>query len=223
MSRAAVRRLVLTLEHLGYVQAVGRGYALTPRVLELGQGFPGNDTLSDVAQPCMQRLAERIHESCSMAVLDGRDIVYVARVAVRKVMTVSLSVGARLPAFCTSMGRVLLAGLAPDALEPWFADYAPQARTERTVTDPTRLRRIIANVRRDGYAWVEQELELGLCSLAVPIRDGEGEIVAALNTGMPYQSAARNRAVNDLLPALRLTALEIERALPSGWLKPGSR
>ena len=223
MSRAAARRLVLTLEHLGYVQAVGRGYALTPRVLELGQGFPGNDSLSDVAQPCMQRLAERIHESCSMAVLDGRDIVYVARVAVRKVMTVSLSVGARLPASCTSMGRVLLAGLEPDALETWFAVYVPRARTDRTITDPARLRRIIANVRRDAYAWVEQELELGLCSLAVPIRDGEGAIVAALNTGMPYQSAARTRAVNELLPALRTTAAEIERAMPAGWLRPAPR
>jgi IclR family pca regulon transcriptional regulator len=223
LSRAAARRLVLTLEHLGYVQAVGRGYALTPRVLELGQGFPGNDSLSDVALPCMQRLAERIHESCSMAVLDGRDIVYVARVAVRKVMTVSLSVGARLPAFCTSMGRILLAGLEPAALEHWFTDHEPQSRTERTITDATRLKKVIANVRRDGYAWVEQELELGLCSLAVPIRDGEGQVVAALNTGMPFQSAARTRAMQQLLPELRVTAAEIERAMPSSWLRPAPR
>ena len=220
LSRAAVRRLVLTLEHLGYLQSAGRGYALTPRILEFGHGFLGAASLSDLAQPCMQRLAERIQESCSMAVLDRRDVVYVARVAVRKVMTVSLSVGARLPAYCTSMGRVLLSGLDREALDSWFEDCVPVPRTERTVTDVARLREIVATVQREGYAWVEQELEMGLCSLAVPLRDRAGNVVAALNSGMPYRSAARARAVGELLPALKATAAEIERVMPTAWLTP---
>jgi IclR family pca regulon transcriptional regulator len=220
LSRAAARRLVLTLEHLGYVQSTGREYRLTPRVLELGYGFLGAQDLTDLAQPWMEQLAHEAHESCSMAVLDGRDIVYVARVSVRKVMTVSLAVGARLPAYCTSMGRILLAGLAPEQLESWLAGLEPRRYTRRTVIEPARLRRIIEGARRDGYVWVEQELETGLCSLAVPLRDRAGRVVAALNLGMPFHADAHRRAMDELLPALRTTALAIERCMPAAWLAP---
>ena len=161
LSRAATRRLVLTLEHLGYLRANGREYALSPRVLELGYGFLGGRNVTDLAQPYMERLAHQVNESCSMAVLDGQSIVYVARVPVRKVMTVTLAVGARLPAFCTSMGRALLSGLPTADLERWLQECAPVARTNRTVTDRARLRQIMLGVQRDGYAWVEQELEIG--------------------------------------------------------------
>ncbi len=220
LSRAAARRLVLTLEHLGYVQATGREYRLTPRVLELGFGFLGARDLTDLAQPWMEQLAHQANESCSMAVLDGRDIVYVARVSVRKVMTVSLAVGARLPAYCTSMGRVLIAGLPPERLDAWLDGLETRRYTNRTVTDPTRLRRILDNVRRDGYVWVEQELETGLCSIAVPLRDRAGRVVAALNLGMPFHADAKRRATNELLPALRQTAHAIERCMPANWLAP---
>jgi IclR family transcriptional regulator, pca regulon regulatory protein len=220
LSRAAVRRLVLTLEHLGYLATNGRGYLLTPRVLELGYGFLGAQTLTDLAQPQMEQLAHSIRESCSMAVLDGQNIVYVARVAVRKVMTVALAVGARLPAYCTSMGRVLVSGLAPEELDTWFGQCRPVRLTDRTVTEVDRLRSIVSGVRRDGYAWVEQELETGLCSLAVPLHDTEGKVVAALNTGMPFHAAARARARSELLPALRETAGAIERCMPRTWLSP---
>ena len=220
LSRAAARRLVLTLEHLGYVHGAGREYRLTPRVLELGYGFLGARDLTDLAQPWMEQLAHRVNESCSMAVLDGRDIVYVARVSVRKVMTVSLAVGARLPAYCTSMGRVLLAGLPPAGLEAWLDGLDARRYTSRTVVDPSRLRRIIDNVRRDGYVWVEQELETGLCSLAVPLRDRAGQVVAALNLGMPFHADARRRAMEDLLPALQETSHAIERSMPANWLAP---
>ncbi len=220
LSRAAARRLVLTLEHLGYLRSTGRGYALTPRVLELGYGFLGAQNLSDLAQPWMEQLAHRVNESCSMAVLDGESIVYVARVSVRKVMTVSLALGARLPAYCTSMGRVLLAGLSADRLTTWLADCQPRRFTDRTVVDALRLRQIIDAARRDGYVWVEQELEKGLCSLAVPLHDREGRVVAALNLGMPYHADARQRATSELLPALRETARAIERCMPATWLRP---
>jgi IclR family pca regulon transcriptional regulator len=220
LSRAAARRLVLTLEHLGYVEASGREYRLTPRVLELGYGFLGARDLTDLAHPWMEQLAHQANESCSMAVLDGTDIVYVARVSVRKVMTVSLAIGARLPAFCTSMGRVLLAGLAPERFEMWLERLETRRYTSRTVTDPARLRRIVEGVRRDGYIWVEQELETGLCSIAVPLRDRAGQVVAALNLGMPFHADARHRATQELLPALRQTAQAIERRMPANWLAP---
>lgn len=220
LSRAAARRLVLTLEHLGYVEASGRGYRLTPRVLELGYGFLGARDLTDLAHPWMEQLAHQANESCSMAVLDGRDIVYVARVSVRKVMTVSLAVGARLPAYCTSMGRVLLAGLTPERFEAWLEGLETQRYTSRTVVDPARLRRIVEGVRRDGYVWVEQELETGLCSIAVPLRDRADQVVAALNLGMPFHADARRRATQELLPALRQTAQAIERRMPADWLAP---
>jgi IclR family pca regulon transcriptional regulator len=220
LSRAAARRLVLTLEHLGYVQAAGREYRLTPRVLELGYGFLGARNLTDLAQPWMEQLAHQVNESCSMAVLDGRDIVYVARVSVRKVMTVSLAVGARLPAYCTSMGRVLLAGLTAARLEEWLEGLDARRYTSRTVVDSSRLRRIVETVRRDGYVWVEQELEAGLCSLAVPLRDRAGLVVAALNLGMPFHADARRRATQELLPELKLTADAIERCMPANWLAP---
>ena len=220
LSRAVARRLVLTLQHLGYVQAAGREFRLTPRVLDLGYGFLGARDLTDLAQPWMERLAHQVNESCSMAVLDGRDIVYVARVSVRKVMTVSLAVGARLPAYCTSMGRVLLAGLPPERFVAWLEGLEPHRYTSRTVVDPARLRRIVENVRREGFVWVEQELETGLCSLAVPLHDRARQVVSALNLGMPFHADARRRANQELLPALRQTAQEIERSMPSNWLAP---
>jgi IclR family pca regulon transcriptional regulator len=170
----------------------------------------------------MEQLAHRVNESCSMAVLDGQNIVYVARVPVRKVMTVTLAVGARLPAFCTSMGRALLSGLASEELAEWFDRLEPVPRTDLTVTDRERLARIVAGVQREGHAWVEQELEIGLCSLATPVHDREGRVVAALNLGMPYRPDARRRAISDMLPELRRTTQAMEAVLPPAWLPPVS-
>ena len=222
LSRAAVRRLMLTLRHLGYVRALGREYALSPRVLELGFGCLGSLRLTDLAQPLIEQLAQRVNHSCSMAVLDGRSIVYVLRVPVRRVMTVALGVGARLPAYATSMGRVLLAGMPPASLDAWLADCRPARHTPHTVTDPRRLRRIAQNVRAQGYSYVEQELELGLCSIAVPVCDRDGRVVAALNAGMPYHAGASQHALDDVLPELRATATAIERCLPANSLSPVS-
>jgi IclR family pca regulon transcriptional regulator len=216
LSRAAARRLVLTLQHLGYVRAAGRDFAVSPQVLELGFGYLGSLDLTDLAQPLMVDLSRRVDESCSMAVLDGQSIVYVARVPVRKVMTVSLRVGARLPAFCTSMGRVLLAGLTGAELDAWLEACKIIPHTEHTVSDRRQLRRLIEEARAQGCAYVEQELELGLCSIAVPVRNRDGQVVAALNIGMRFDAGARHRAIEVLAPALRETAIAIERCTPPG-------
>jgi IclR family pca regulon transcriptional regulator len=218
LSRAAARRLVLTLQHLGYVRADGRDYTLTPRVLELGYGFLGSVKLGDLAQPLMEELSRRVDESCSMAMLDGQSIVYVARVPVRKVMTVSLGVGAQLPAYCSSMGRALLAGLEEAELSGWLKACKPVSHTEHTVTDRTQLRRAIDVARTQGFAYVEQELELGLCSIAVPVRNREGRVAAALNIGMRFDAGSRTRAIEVLAPALQETAAAIEHRTPPDWL-----
>jgi IclR family pca regulon transcriptional regulator len=222
LSRAAARRLVLTLRHLGYVREVGREYALSPRVLELGFGCLGSLKLTDLAQPLIEQLAQRLNHSCSMAVLDGQSIVYVLRVPVRRVMTVALGVGARLPAYAASMGRVLLAGLPPASLDTWLGNCTPVRHTPHTVTGTRRLRRIVREVRAQGHAYVEQELELGLCSLAVPVHDRDGRVVAALNASMPYHADASRHALRDALPELRATAIAIERCLPANSLPPVS-
>jgi IclR family pca regulon transcriptional regulator len=220
MSRAAARRLLLTLQHLGYVRAAGRDFGLGPRVLELGFGYVGSLRLTDLAQPLLEALSHRIQYSCSLAVLDGQSIVYVLRVPVQRLMTVSLGAGARLPAHCASMGRVLLAGLGPEELDAWLAECHPVRRTPHTITDLRQLRRLIDEVRAQGYAYVEQELELGLCSIAVPVRNRDGRVIAALNASLPYHADARRHALTRVLPELRATAAALTRALPADTLPP---
>jgi len=153
-------------------------------------------------------------------VLDGPSIVYVLRVPVRRVMTVALGVGARLPAYAASMGRVLLAGLDDASLGRWLDACRPERHTPQTVIDARRLRRIIGETRRQGYSYVEQELELGLCSLAVPVHDRAGRVVAALNASMPYHGKAMDHALGEVLPELRATARAIENCLPADSLPP---
>jgi IclR family pca regulon transcriptional regulator len=213
LSRAVARRLVLTLHHLGYVRQIGRGYSVSPRVLELGYGYLGTLNLAELVQPMLEDLAHRIDQSCSMAVLDGQSVVYVLRVPVRRVMTVSLGIGARLPAAATSMGRVLVAGLGDADLEAWLKACQPVAHTRHTVTDKKKLLDVIEKTRTLGYAYVEQELELGLCSLAVPIRNAAGQVAIAINTSMPYHPDAAQKASKQLLPALRKAAAGIQSCL----------
>lgn len=202
LSRAAVRRCLYTLQQLGYVGVdEGRHYVLRPKILALGYAFLSSSALVASAKPLLDDVAATLHESCSMAVLEGDAIVYVARSAAsRRLVSMDLGVGSRLPAYCTSMGRVLLAGLPGDALERYFAKLVPVAYTDKTVTQRAALRRIIANVGRAGHAIVDQELEIGLRSMAVPVRNLAGQVVAALNVST---HASR-------LPAAELT----ERCLP---------
>ncbi|HXW75549.1 MAG TPA: IclR family transcriptional regulator C-terminal domain-containing protein [Steroidobacteraceae bacterium] len=216
LSRAVARRLLMTLEYLGYVRRQVRLFSLAPRILELGFSYLSSLNVAMLAQPVMEEVAHAIDESCSLAVLDAYDIVYVQRVPVHKVMTITLGIGARLPAFCTSMGRMLLAGLEPEALDRWLRGLKTQAWTRLTLTDKTALRAVIERARAHGYAYVEQELQEGLCSLAVAVRDGRGQTIAALNAGMPFRVDARAHALKKVLPVLRNGARSIERSLLAG-------
>jgi IclR family pca regulon transcriptional regulator len=220
LARAVVRRNLLTLQHLGYVGARGRQFLLTPKVLELGYSYLSSLGLGTLAQQPMQQLAEQVHESCSLSVLDGGDIVYVQRIPVRKVMSMALGIGARLPAFAASMGRVMLADLSAVALSAWLREHRLQAFTPATVHTATALKAELGRVRRQGYALVSQELEPGLCSIAVPIRGGDGRVVAGLNVSMQYSEGVGERAVCNLLPALRDAQIAIERAIAGGGSLP---
>lgn len=219
LSRAVARRLLLTLQHLGYVGSRGRSFFLTPRVLELGYSYLSSLDLTELAQQSLEQLSHRVDESCSMAVLDGHDIVYVLRVPVRRVMSVALGVGARLPAFATSMGRVILAALAADELAAWMRGQTFRAYTPQTLHTASALKAELTRVRKQGYALASRELEHGLCSIAVPIHAADGSVVAALNVGMPYSDDASRRAVKEILPALRETQAAVEQAIArGGWL-----
>lgn len=213
LSRAVARRLLLTLGYLGYVRQQGRQFSLTAQVLELGFSYLSSLSVAALAQPVMEQVARQIDESCSLAVLDDHDIVYVQRIAVRKVMTISLGIGARLPAFCTSMGRMLLAGLDPPALEQWLRGLQAEARTRFTLTAREPLRRAVERARTQGYCYVEQELQEGLCSIAVAVRDQHRRSIAALNCGMAFRVGARTHALKHVLPVLQTGAARIERSL----------
>ena len=215
LSRAAVRRFLLTLEALGYVVQAGGRFALTPQVLDLGYAYLSGLELPQVAQPHLQRLVERVHESSSVSVLDGTDVVYVARVPTRRIMAVTIAVGTRFPAHATSMGRVLLAGLPEDELATRLRDPLP-ALTEVTVTSVDGLRAELARVRARGFAMVDQELEPGLRSIAVPLHDRTGAVAAAVNLSVHASRTTPEGLERDLLPPLRETAAAIERDLRAG-------
>ncbi|MCD4535404.1 helix-turn-helix domain-containing protein [Nocardioides sp. cx-169] len=181
LSRAAARRFLHTLRALGYVRLDGAHFALTPQVLRLGTAYLSGLGLPQVVQPHLERLTGEVGESTSAAVLDGPDIVYVARVATRRIMTVGITVGTRFPAYATSMGRVLLADLPDADLDAYLAATPLVPLTERTLDRPDALRAELRQVREQGWAAVDQELEAGLCSVAAPVRDASGRVVAALN------------------------------------------
>lgn len=181
LSRASARRFLHTLAELGYVRTDGKLFELTPQVLRLGTAYLSGFGVPQLAQPHLERLSAEVGESTSAAVLDGPDIVYVARVSTRRIMTVGITVGTRFPAFATSMGRVLLAGLPADELDHYFQAVDLRPPTPRTVHSETELRDLLAEVAAQGWAEVDQELEAGLYALAAPVRDAAGAVVAAIN------------------------------------------
>jgi IclR family transcriptional regulator, pca regulon regulatory protein len=181
LPRAAVRRFLLTLEELGYVRSEDRRFWLTPRVLELGHAYLSSLTLPEIAQPHLRTLVGKVDESCSMSVLDGSDIVYVAREPTRRIMTVAISIGTRFPAYATSMGRAMLSQLAEPKLRTVVGRMSLRALTSKTITDPQELIAELARVRERGWALVDQELEDGLRSIAAPVRGGQGQALAAVN------------------------------------------
>jgi len=216
LSRATARRFLLTLQDLGYVHESGGRFALTPRVLELGYAYLSSLSLPEVAQPHLERLVAEVHESSSVSVLDGDDIVYVARVPTRRIMAVSISVGTRFPAYATSMGRVLLAHLPAAEREARLARADLRPITESTITTLAGLEQELDRVARRGWSLVDQELEAGLRSIAVPIRDRRETVVAAMNLSVHTSRATVSEMKRRFLPPLREAAARIEADLRTG-------
>ncbi len=213
LTRAAARRFLLTLADLGYVRTDGRWFSLSPRILELGYAYLSSLSLPEVAEPHMERLVAEVHESSSVSVLDGEAIVYVARVPTSRIMTVSINVGTRFPAYATSMGRVLLSRLPDDELEAYLERVELLPLSPRTLTSHELLRVELAKVRSQGWALVDQELEEGLRSVAAPIRDRSGTVVAAMNLSAHASRMTIEAARRTLVPPLLATAARIEADL----------
>jgi IclR family pca regulon transcriptional regulator len=213
LTRATARRFLLTLVELGYVRTDGSLFWLTPRVLELGYSYLSSLSLPEVAGPHLESLANQVHESTSVSILDGEDIVYVARVPVSRIMTVSITIGTRFPAYSTSMGRVLLAGLSEAAFEEYLAKVALTPLTDRTVLTADELREQVRRTRESGYCLVDQELEQGLRSMAAPIRDHTGTVCAAVNISTHAARYTAESVRADLLPPLLATAAAISTDL----------
>ena len=210
LSRASVRRCLHTLSELGFAGAdEGLNFHLRPRILTLGHSYLSSMPLSTAAQPILEHLSQILNEACSIALLDGVDIVYVARANVARIMAIDLGVGTRLPAFCTSMGRILLAHLSPEGLEAVLPKIEFTSFTEKTITSVGKLRQALTIVRREGYAIVDQELELGLRSMAVPLISSAGRVVAAINVGAHGQRVSLQDMQTRFLPYLRAAAQEL--------------
>lgn len=206
LARATARRFLHTLVTIGYAGTNGTEFWLTPRVLELGYSYMSGLGLPAIAQPRLEELSRRIGESSSLSVLDGTDVVYVNRVPVRRIMTVSITIGTRFPAYATSMGRVILAGLPAEELDEYLADIELRAFTPTTIIDTTSLRAELTRIREQGFAIVDQELEPGLRSLAAPVYSPSGRVVAAVNVSTQTVVHNLDELHNSFLPALIDTA-----------------
>ncbi|HBH37561.1 MAG TPA: IclR family transcriptional regulator [Curvibacter sp.] len=213
LTRAGARRILLTLQTLGYVDSDGKHFRLTARILDLGFAYLSSLPIWNLAEPVMEALVDEVKESSSAAVLEGTDIVYVLRVPTHKIMSIGLGVGSRLPAYCTSMGRVLLAGLDDEEVLRRLKAARPKALTKHTVTDIDTLLAKVQQVRRQGWSLVNQELEEGLISLAAPITDRSGRVIAALNLSGQANRTNTKVAQETLLPALQRAARTISQRL----------
>ena len=210
LSRAAVRRCLYTLSKLGFAGIEeGSRYALRPRMLTLSNTYSASNSLSTAAQPILERMSANLHESFSVATLDGDEIVYIARSNVSRVMSDDLHIGSRLPAYCTSMGRVLLTYLAAEQIEQYLARVVLTPHTARTVSSVEKLRLALRNVRRHGYALVDQEYEIGLRSLAVPVYSPTGRVVATINLSGSAPRISVYEMQTRFLPHLRTAAAEL--------------
>ncbi|GII54277.1 IclR family transcriptional regulator [Planotetraspora thailandica] len=213
LTRAAARRFLLTMVDLGYMNSDGRLFRLSPRVLELGYSYLSSLSFPDIAEPHLERLVAEVKESASMSVLDGDDIVYVTRVPTSRIMSVSIMVGTRFPAYVTSMGRVLLADLSDEEVDRRLKGITFESHTSRTITSDQALRTELQRVRAQGYAIVDQELEEGLRSVATPIRARTGSVIAAINIPVHAARYTVESMRRDLVPPLLATAARIEADL----------
>jgi IclR family pca regulon transcriptional regulator len=212
LTRATARRLLLTLTTLGYASTDGRNFTLTPSVLDLGYAYLSSLNIQQIAQPFLEELSNEVHESSSISVLDGSDVVYVARIPTSRIMTIALGIGTRLPAHCTSMGRVLLAELSGEQLSERLA-VPIEGRTEFTITDPVELERELARIREQGWALIDQELEIGLRSIAAPLRDSSGRAIAAMNVSTHAGRTDVDEIHRTFLPALLRSSAGLNDAL----------
>lgn len=211
LSRAAARRYLLTLTRLGYAEHDGKFFSLTPKILRLGYAYLSSTSLPVRIQPFLERVSETTGESSSAAVLDDTEVVYIARSATRRIMSIGLGIGSRLPAFCTSLGRAILAWKDPAWLDAYFRRVPLEARTPRTLTDEAAIRAALEEVRRRGYAIVDEELELGLRSMAVPVQNAKGEVVCAINISIQASRMTADELVASALPVLTSVHGELRR------------
>lgn len=213
LPRATVRRSLFTLAQLGYVADDGRQFRLTPKILSLGYAYLSSTPLPRIILPALEMVSEQLSESCSAAILDGPDIVYVARSATKRIMSVGLAVGSRLPAYCTSLGRVLLAHEPVERQQSILATSTLKPLTPKTVTDPEGLLAIYGEVAKLGYAYVDEELELGLRSIAVPVTNATGHVVAAINVSTQASRVSEDIMCNTMRLALVKAANSVRSSL----------
>lgn len=209
LSRPVVRRILLTLQRLGYVAVSDGRWTLTPRVLTIGHHYTATHALTELAQPYLMRLAEQTGESSTLATLDGNEVVYIARVPVRRVLSVTVSPGTRAPAHATSLGRVLLAWEPEERVERVITESGLPSLTRHTVTDPARFREVLGTVREQGWSMVISEREEGLLSLSAPVRDHHGHVVAAVASSTSTGRATPEGLREDVVPVLVDTAKNI--------------
>ncbi|WP_454651233.1 IclR family transcriptional regulator domain-containing protein [Bradyrhizobium liaoningense] len=214
MNRAAARRFLLTLVELGYATSDGEMFELTPKVLELGHSYLSSWPITDLVRPSLQGVVNALKENCSMGVLDGGDIVYIARAEARRIVqSAIISVGSRIPATVSSMGRILLAGRDTAFVKEFLKRYPLEAFTDSTVTNPRAYLAMLSRIRAQGWCLVDGEFEEGLRSLAVPITDADGTVIAAINVGAPTSRATAEDMIDQFLPHLKAASRNISRAL----------
>jgi len=214
LTRAVVRRCLYTLKELGYAGTDGRMYFLQPRILNLGYAYLSTAPVPIAAQPVLEEMSEILGEASSVAVLDDGAVVYVGRAATKRIMSVTLGVGSRLPAYCTALGRVLLAHLTEEQVNSELAKVDFIQHTKYTVTSRRRLEEILVGVRQEGFALNDQELEIGLRSIAVPVRNVVGTVVAAMNVSTQASRVSRRELLERCLPVLRSAAEKLSSQLP---------
>jgi len=213
LSRASIRRILLTLALLGYVERSRQVYKLKTQILRLGFSYLSASSVVEAARPVLERITDACHESSSMSMLDGGEIVYVARSAASRVLAAGLSVGSRLPAYCTSMGRVLLASLSEAELDAYFRTFKPKSFTPKTIVKVPELRKAVDDARARGYAIVSEELEKGLRSIAVPVYTHANHVVAAINVGTHVSRVDQSTLIKTCLPALKEAARTLRELL----------
>jgi IclR family transcriptional regulator, pca regulon regulatory protein len=213
LTRASARRFLMTLESLGYIGSEDRQFFLRPRILDLGFAYLSSVPVFDIVQAHMEAVVQQVQESSSASVLDGTDVIYILRVPTKRIMSVQIEVGTRLPAYATSMGRVLLAALRPEQLDDYLRQVKMEQLTPMTVTNQQRLRLALEQVREQGWCLLDQELEVGVRSVAVPLHDPTGHVFAAMNISTNATRVPSERLTGEYLPLLRKAADAIDEEI----------